>query len=45
MWYIHTYVWNLEWWHKWTYLQGRNRDAEVEKGPRRGRGRWDELGN
>ena len=23
-------VWNLEKWHSWTYLQGRNRDTDVE---------------
>jgi len=30
----HTYVciWNLETWYRRTYLQGRNRDADAEKG-------------
>ena len=26
------YTWNLEKWFWWTYLQGRNRDADIEKG-------------
>ena len=26
------YIWNLEKWYRWTYLQGRNRDAYVENG-------------
>ena len=25
-------IWNLEKWYWWTYLQGRNRDADVENG-------------
>ena len=25
-------MWNLEKWYWWTYLQRRNRDADVEKG-------------
>ena len=28
--YINTYIWNLEKWYWWTYLQGRNGDADVE---------------
>ena len=28
--YISEYIWNLEEWYWWTYLQGRNRDADVE---------------
>ena len=28
--YINTYIWNLERWYRWTYLQGRNRDADIE---------------
>ena len=31
--YINTCMWNLEKWFIHTYLQGRNRDADVEKGP------------
>ena len=30
--YIDAYTWNLEKWYWWTYLQGRNRDADVENG-------------
>ena len=25
-------MWNLEKWYRWTYLQGRNRNADVEEG-------------
>ena len=28
--YINRYMWNLEKWYKWTYLQSRNRDADIE---------------
>ena len=28
--YINTYMWNLEKWYRWTGLQGRNRDTDVE---------------
>ena len=28
--YINTYVWNLGKWYRRTYLQGRNRDADVQ---------------
>ena len=31
--YTNTYIWNLEKWYRWTYLQGRNRGADVENGP------------
>ena len=30
--YINAYMWNLEKWYRWTYLQGRNWDVDVEKG-------------
>ena len=30
--YTKTYTWNLGKWYWWTYLQGRNRDADVENG-------------
>ena len=46
--YINTYMWNLEKWYRWTGLQARNRDINVEnkcmdtKGRRGGR---DELGD
>ena len=29
--YINSYMWNLDKWYRWTYLQGRNRDTDVEK--------------
>ena len=47
--YINAYMWNLEKWYRWTSLQGRNRDTDVEnkhmdtKGERGGW--WDELGD
>ena len=28
--YINTYIWNLEKWDWWTYLQGSNGDADIE---------------
>ena len=28
--YINAYVWNLDRWYRWTYLQGKNRDTNVE---------------
>ena len=28
--YINSYAWNLEKWYRWTGLQGRNRDTDVE---------------
>ena len=28
--YIKAYIWNLEKWYRWTGLQGRNRDTDVE---------------
>ena len=50
--YINTYMWNLEKWYRWTGLQGRNRDTDVEnkrmdtKGGKQGVGWWcDELGD
>ena len=27
-----TYMWNLEKWYRWTYLQSRNQDTDVENG-------------
>ena len=40
------YIWTLEKWYRCIYLQGRNRDADVENG-HVGMGvkgeRWDEL--
>ena len=40
--YINTYMWNLEKWYRWTGLQGRNRDTDVEnkrKDTKGGKGR------
>ena len=40
-------MWNLEKWHRWTYLQSRNRDTDVEdklmdtKGERGGGMNWE----
>ena len=28
--YINAYIWKLEKWNWWTYLQGRNRDTDIE---------------
>ena len=30
--YINAYIWNLEKWYRQTYLQGRIRDTDIEKG-------------
>ena len=30
--YTNAYMWNLEKWYRRTYLQGRNRDVDVENG-------------
>ena len=30
IWYINTYIWNLEKWYWWAYLQARNRDTDIE---------------
>ena len=49
--YINAYMWNLEKWYRWTGLQGRNGDTDVEnkrmdtKGGKRQGGWWDELGD
>ena len=44
--YINEYIWNLENWYQWTYWQGRNWDADLERGPEDtvGRGERDEVG-
>jgi len=43
---ISTYIWNLKKWY-WWYLQGRNRDTDIEKGLvhswRKGKVRWIET--
>ena len=31
--YTIAYTWNLEKWYSWTYLQGRNRDTDIENRP------------
>ena len=28
--YINAYIWNLEKWYSWAYLQGRNTDTDIE---------------
>ena len=46
--YINTYMWNLEKWYRWTGLQGRNRDTDIENksmDTKWGKGGWDELGD
>ena len=30
IWYINTYIWNLEKWYRWSYLQSRNKDKDIE---------------
>ena len=44
--YSKTCMWNLEKWHGWTYLQGRNREADprTDMWTQGGGARWDELG-
>ena len=41
----YTHIWNLEKWCWWAYLQGRNRDTDIEDrhGHSEGRREWDEL--
>ena len=45
--YINEYIQNLEKWYWWTYLQGRNRDTDIEKrfvdtaGERKGGTNWE----
>ena len=46
--YINTYIRNLEKWYRRTYLQGRNRDTDVENkhmDTKVQKGGWDELGD
>ena len=40
-------MWNLEKWHRWTCLQGRNREADprTDMWTQEGGARWDELGD
>ena len=45
--YMNAYVWNLEKWYRWAYLQSINKDTDIENkhmDPKVGGG-WDELGN
>ena len=39
-------MWNLERWYRWSYLQSRNGDTEVENkyGYQGGKRDWDKLG-
>ena len=39
--YIYACMWNLEKWYRWTHLQGRNRDTDIDNGCMLG----DELGD
>ena len=43
--YINKHMWNLEKWYRWSYLQGRDRDADVKNGllDTMGKRGWDEL--
>ena len=48
--YINAYMWNLEKWYRWFYLQSRNRDTDIENKQNKcmdtkGKGGWDELGD
>ena len=31
--YVNAYIWNLERWYQWNYLQGRNENTDVENRP------------
>ena len=48
--YNNAYMWNLEKWYRWSYLQSRNRDTDIEnkcmdtKGERGGVGGTGKLG-
>ena len=44
--YVNEYIWNLEKLYRWSYLQNRNRDTDIENkymGTKRGKEGWDEL--
>ena len=45
IWCINTYMWNLEKWFRWSYLQSRNRDRCREHGYQGGNKGWHELGH
>ena len=41
-------MWNIEKWYRWSYLQNRNGDTDVENkhmDTKGGRGGWHELGD
>ena len=45
--YINTYMWHLEKCYRWSYLQSRNRDTDIENIHMDNKGeweRWNELG-
>ena len=45
--YINAYMWHIEKWYWWTYLQDRNRDTDIENkhmDTKRERG-WEKLGD
>ena len=41
--YINAYMWNLAKWYRWTYLQNRNRDTDVENKCMDTKWGWEEL--
>ena len=45
--YINAYMWNLEKWYRWSYLQSRSRDTDIEDKhiDTKRKGRWEELGD
>ena len=46
--YISIFVWDLEKWYSWNYLQSRNRDIDIENkymNTKQGKWGWDELGD
>ena len=42
-----SYIWNLEKWYRWSYLQRRNRDTDVENKQeyQGGKEEWNEFGD
>ena len=46
--YIKAYMWSLEKWYRWSYLQSRKRDTDIEDKSTDTKGKeveWDELGD
>ena len=43
IWYINTYIWNLEKWYRWSYLQSRNKNTDVENKPMYTKGKGGEA--